>query len=760
MKGLLFAAVLTAALSGVAAVEPFSVDLYAKSADYKAYLFRGTRSVSYAYGEAGWSIGIMHNSCAVFNVSDGKNRSYVRWNALNSPWRPGEWNHMAAAFDGKTISFWINGRKFDGRQVDVAGGSVTNVCLVTSVASPRALIENGRDPMTGTTFKGGLKDFRLMPRLLSDAEIAERAAAVARLCAADPDMPRMVSDAEGIDVCCPSPVADVPLTLQPAPRTFTASADDCRLAAPFAIIAGDRGFDATAAETLRRVLAREFAVTNVEVVCGPVTTAPSPSGAGKGVKIVFCTDDRKERESYSIEGRQGDDGARVVRISAHDHAFVYAVDTLRQLLRIRSLAHDDGLFLPASFRIEDAPEMPERECIYNFYETPESVGERFALNRWNVVQYMLERAPEEKIRAWREVFDRYGLAMGGRVQCSGRNDPYTFSRPESMERLRQYVERLGRAGVHGISIAFDDLAGPSAAAYTDDPEMRRRYPTMSAYHNALVHRVLDYAAPYACLTNVPPNAVPVNYWRNYGKPGIDSFADFTRGFRARNIHMAHCVFGEEDVARLHADGAETFAHYLNGLWPTRDFFSWFTGQETLRWSWYTWYADLNGRGPVSLAAAMTDYRSLHLRTKRFHMASNTHIARQHGGIFSWRPSAYDPALAERATAQRFFGSGTYAPLRDFENAMMPVVGYTQAFRTTHSQEWDSQAVPRRVGTSAKELAGYVRNLKLAEAACARFEAALAAQKRLLDRPVDGRPSGVAAQMRKTIAAAREKLGSM
>lgn len=752
MKVEILAVALAAALGAESAVQPFSVDLYVKASDYDSYLFRGTRTVSYAYHEAGWSIGIMRNSCATFNVSDGINHSFVRWNALSSPWRLGEWNHMAATFDGKTISLWVNGVKFDGRQEDFAGSSLsrTNAFQVTSLDSPRSLVTNGYDHMTGAKFKGGLKDFHLTPRLLTDAEITTRATAVALLRAEDPDSPRPVSDAEGIEVELPSPVAEVPLTIQPAPRMMTVAGDDMRLAGPFVIVAKGRGFDATAAEVLRHVLEREFGLTDVQVCDEPSVG---------GTSFVFALDGGAEREAYALSGVRKGDGY-CVTLGAHDHAFVYAVDTLRQLLRLRSLAHSEGLFLPVTFKIDDAPEMSERECIYNFYYTPEGVGEAFALDRWNVVQYHLEKTPEEKIRAWREVFDRYGLALQGRIQCSSRSDPFTFSNPASMERLRQHVEKLGRAGVHGLSVAFDDLAGPAAEAYTKDPEMKRRYPTMAAFHNALIHQVLDYAAPYACLTNVPTIAIPVNYWRNYGKPGRDSFADFTRGFRKRNIFMAHCVFSEEDVARLHADGAETYVHYLNGIWRTADFFSWYMGQETLRWSWYTWYTDLNGRGPVSLAAAITDYRSLHRRTHRFHMASNTDIARQHGGIFSWRPSSYDPALAERATAQRFFGSGTYAPLRDFENAMMPVVGYTQAFRTGHSQEWDSQAVPRRVGTSDKELAGYERNLKAAEEACARFEAAQLAQRRLIDLPVGGKPVKTAAAMRQAVAAARKKIESM
>ena len=92
---------------------------------------------------------------------------------------------------------------------------------------------------------------------------------------------------------------------------------------------------------------------------------------------------------------------------------------------------------------------------------------------------------------------------------------------------------------------------------------------------------------------------------------------------------------------------------------------------------------------------------------------------------------------------------------------MPIVGYLGAYRTPPSTEWDLQSVPRHVGVSKKELAGYWRNYETAEAAFVALGSAFKAQATPFDRPDLGDDrNAVLNEMRKTLDIIRKHLSAM
>ena len=336
--------------------------------------------------------------------------------------------------------------------------------------------------------------------------------------------------------------------------------------------------------------------------------------------------------------------------------------------------------------------------------------------------------------------------------------PWTFSDPASMDEYKAHVDMLVDCGVKGIRFVFDDLAGKPAAAWSDNPEMRKRFPSLGAFQNALVHQGLDWVAAHTNFTPTVLIAGPSYYSRGWGERGKAYYPDFTKGFHARNILMEHCVFQSDDVALLMADGAETYQYGLNGLWPLRRFFTWFVGPISYRWSWYTWHVDLNGKGPQVNPEAMESIRSIHKRSEVFWACASGGVPNLQAGIISWNPPAYDPDLCDRATAQAYCGTGAYERLRVFESALMPIVGYLGAFRTPGSLEWDLRIIPRRVGVSEKELRGYRRNFAAAEAAYAALEKAFAEQRTPFDLPDLGDSrKHVLSEMRNTLDAIRKRL---
>ena len=89
---------------------------------------------------------------------------------------------------------------------------------------------------------------------------------------------------------------------------------------------------------------------------------------------------------------------------------------------------------------------------------------------------------------------------------------------------------------------------------------------------------------------------------------------------------------------------------------------------------------------------------------------------------------------------------------------MPIIGYLGAYRTASSMEWDLQTIPRHVGPSKKEFAGYWRNYEAAEAAYAALAKAFANQLTPFDRPDLGdRRQKTLMAFRKTLDVVRKRL---
>lgn len=756
-----YAMMLTAAMAlGVAeaAVEPFGVDMYVKSADFGYYVFRGTRTVATHYPEAGWSIGTMKDGSICFSIADGKSRSYVKWPSIDTPWREGEWNHVAGSFKDGELTLWVNGKK-QTKNVHFACDSIrTNVCCVASIASPQEVVTNGCDVMTGGRFKGQVADWRFLNRALDDAEVSERAAKVAEMRANDPDAPKMVPDELGIDVALPCAPPDTPLTIQPAPQKVELSQKNAVLKGPFVIVVpAEDGFAKTAGELFRDVAAQGLGMTAQVVRAG----AEMPAD---GTRFTFAVDETLGKEAYRIKGAAAR-GRCSVKICASERGFFYAADTLRQLVRIRSIENGRRLSLPERFVIDDQPLMPSRVIIHTWEAvSPERLG-AFALARVNGLWLNTLRKPEPSLEKLREICnecDSYGIDVVsgfGYVQLG--DSRWTFARPETMAAYKAHIDKLGQAGVKGLMFMFDDILGTDAErVWSDNDEMRRRFRSQGAFQNALVHQGLDWAQAYPGLGSAFKSACPTYYFNGYRERRKEYLGDFTKGFRERGVLMHHCALLPEDVATVEADGAETYCYYLNGLWPQNRFFTWYTGPDTFRWSWYTWHVDLNGKGPVLDPEAMEAVKTLHKRTPLFWCASSSTLASMQAGIISWNPAAYDPDLCDRATAQAFFGTGAYEQMRVIESALMPIVGFLGAYRTAYSNEFGVKIVPRRTGLSRKELAGYRRNYEIAEKAYAALEKAFAAQETVFDRPYrhDQRQYALA-ELRKTLDIVRRRLAS-
>lgn len=712
-------------------VKPFATDMYVKAPDFGCYIFRGTRSVAPYYQEAGWSVGAMPDGTICFTIADGTNSSAVIWRALDTSWRRDEWNHVAASFANGELSLWVNGEKSPKRSEHVCqapGIVVTNTCFVRSIDSPRAVVTNGYDVMTGGLFKGKVAGFRFLDHVIDNAEVARRAAKIALMRANDPEAPRLVPDEKGLDVAPPCAPPQIPLTIQPTPQQVELSKSSVLLKPPFTItVPAEERLADVGGELLRNLMAQGCGVTAAVVTVG----AELPDS---GTRFAFVRDARLGREEYRITGDPVKNGY-CVTIHGAGRGYSYAADTLRQLLRIRSIENGRRLSLPEHVRISDHPLMPYRMTIYDWGYVTQKSFLHFAQARLNTMDLHPYHPPAkvEDLRRVCDLAESYGVDIVGGFWYL-LTKPWTFSDPASMAEFKAHIDLLGKAGVKGLRLRFDDLRGKPGEAWVKDPEMRRRFSSEGAFHNALVCQCLEWASAYTNLTSSFISVTPRYYYRNWGKNGQAYFADFTRGFYERGVFMENTAFQSEDVARLGQDGAESYCYGMNGMFYTYRFFTWYICPETFRWSWYTWYVDLNGKGPVVCPEAMTGIRTLHKRTQLFQSGANSDLARVQMGILSWNPASFDPDLGDRATAQAFFGTGAYEQQRIIETALLPIIGYIGAYRGPNSVEWDLQTIPRRVGPSKKEFAGYWRNFRAAEKALANLKKAFANQKTPFDRP--------------------------
>ena len=727
----------------------FTVECWFRTDDIAFSLLGGTRTVAFGYPSRGWAFGLTETGMFDAVVGNGEARSYSVWSALRSPWESGQWSHLAFVRDGAAgdLRLYVNGVPAPGAVIHRnPKGLVAQEPFVTNTFS-KGEVTIGFDAMTGKWFKGAVDGFRLTAGKLPPEAIRARADQIA----AHGKGGRFAEGVAPIEVAKPECPKPVPLTVQPPPKECSASGGACAVAS--LDVEAEGTFAATAAETLIRKAMGEFGLS----------TNRAARGVALSVKIGALADARHPEE-YRLSGRRNGDVCEV-ELEGREAAVFSGVGTLLQLLRVTALAN--GLktpALPERFDVADWPTMPWRFAVHGWggelwdRKDFDRFLEETAMFRMNAQHHDVQFVRnEEYLKRFCRSADRYGVTVVGWIGYSF-HDPMTPTRPGSLANWRADIDRCGRAGVGALSFNFDDLGG-KWMAINDAPDVKAAYGGRPGrLHNAMVMKGIAFAKRWPKIRKFW--ACPWMYGRRWEEQGgTGYFTDFTVGFRAADVGMWQTVFSKADVERLLTVGkAETYAYYVNGLWPTPHFFRWYMGPERLDWTWNMFTIDRNGIGPFAPREALAEINTLHERTDTLFVASSAGTARFLCGVIGWDPARYDGDLAGRAAAQRDFGSGVWEPLMRYSRALGPIVAYFRADRTATTVESDPPIVERRVGLTAAELDGYRRNLGIAERAFADVAAAMGAQTARIDRPWGAdRREIVKRDMRKTLDEVREKL---
>ena len=696
----------------------FTVEGLVKTPEIDYFTFAGNRTVAPWYNVKGWCLGMTRTGRLSAVIGDDVNRAYTWWDHIKSPWEAGEWNHVAMTRDAGTgvLTLYVNGVKGPNPTKYVANTKPAEKPFPIDVTSKADLHVGGLDDMTGSRFRGEIGDFTVTAGVLPAETIAEHAkTALSGL----PKDTSLALAATPVTVAPALPLAPVPLELTPQPKKASVSSEAVGISGRWS--AG--GLDARGLAALSDRLSLECGMTN----------APG------GVRFAFGDAKGAHPEEFSICGGVAADGAYEVTVRADGNARYAAMDAVAQLFRIASLSNGRRISAPKSFAVTDWPSMPVRMAITPFgdlwdADSFEPQAREVAFMRMNAVHLDTGKIRQKNLETFCRSFSAYGIDTISWISYQFPKKPFSPLDAESMAELKAWIDKDGKAGVRGFTMAFDDLTGP----YLDvirRPAERQAYGSCGRLHNAVVAKAREFARPYPIRTWL---AVPYEYsvcsQGRAVRDGDPYYREFTKGFREANVIMLHTGFSRLAVDQLKAAGAETFGYYVNGTWPTKLFFTWYMGMERLAWTWNMFYCDRNGNGPVPYEDMLAEARTIHTRSPVFFGASSSTVSRYMAGWFSWNPSAWDETRAGRALAQRFYGSGVYEPLDRYARAVAPMIGFFMTYKTSWTGESKAPDSARLAPLTKSEFLGYWRNLGQAKEARAALAAAFAAQRSVFDRP--------------------------
>lgn len=727
----------------------FTVECWFKSDDINFSLLGGNRTVAFGYKSRGWAFGMTQTGALVAVLGNGEARTYSVWSVLRSPYESGQWSHLAFVRDGATcdLRLYVNGipTPYDDIHRNQKG-LIVKESLVTNTFS-KGEITIGFDAMTGAYFNGAVDGFRITAGKLSEKEIKKRADLVASHGKAG----RFAEGVAPIEVMRPVRPDREPLQIQPLPKKFSQSGKAVEIDS--IAIKAENGFAETAGQTLLRKAQQEFALSTNKTSQGLVLSVR--------IENLSQTD---HPEEYRLSGyKKGN--VYEVEIKGHSHSAIYAASTLLQLLRTTAINNSlKKAALPEKFDICDWPTMPWRFSVHGWggelWDRPDfdKFLEETALFRMNAQHHDVQFIKnEEYLKRFCKSADKFGVAVVGWIGYQW-HDPITPTRPDTLLKWKADIDMCGRAGVRALSFNFDDLGG-KWMSINNETDVKAAYGGRPGrLHNAVVMEGVAFAKKWPKIRKFW--ACPWMYGKRWEEQdGASYFKDFTRGFKAENIGMWQTVFSKADVERLLTTGnAETYAYYVNGIWPTPHFFRWYMGPERLDWTWNMFTIDRNGVGPVAKKETLAEINTLHKRTDTIFVASSAGTARFLCGVIGWDPAHYDGDRAGRAAAQRDFGSGVWEPLTYYSRAIAPIIAYFKADRTATTIESEPPVIERRVGLTESELNGYKRNLEIAEKAFSEVVAAIDSQKELIDRPWGADRRGILKRdMRKTLDEILEKI---
>ncbi len=712
--------------------QSFTVECRVKTRGVGYYQFIGTRvCLRNAYTDIpGWALGMSREGVINFVLNDtGTQRSCAGIHFLKCDWDLHGWNHVAAVRDveHKTLTLYVNGK---------AAAEAKDT--TDDISSPNVL-SVGKDAYTDSLLAGELRELRITPSALH-AELVK-------------------------DAC------DFLLDLQPAPKKMTVGSVIVPLRAPVRLKSPQE--PTPVQMTAVAMLAERLAALGVKME--PATTNGGEQPEGSTIEFTSAS---SELPAGGYELRvQEMDGRLRITIGSKDEGSIYGALTLFDVIQKTTAYREFAPSIPRNLEIVDHPSIKNRIEVRIFEsdlkESDEALrkGLRWiAANRFNIYMHGLEKLTDENAARLARIAAECGISLMAPISFAGESRKLGRGlsplNKEDVERINTYFDRAGKAGYTYFTFMFDDAEEYNGAVKAD-PECSRIFgDDVGNLHKALIQIMLDVGAKYDVKEYVVCPSPYMHNWENsaktwWGRGGVkyDDYFKKISDFPATDrLRAFHCEFSQEEVKRLQEVGLKNYAYFVNGLWSTDQWFTWYAGPTRLHWTWYGFAID-DEKGPVFEPDAMSGFRKIDMLTDTVLLGACGGFTTLLAGIWLWNPEKFDEERARRDCLTRgVLDNGIYEDFAKYERAMLPLIGYFKAHMTT----WTAECHPRIIAQPERPAHEVLRerwgNVRSAEQAMASLKTKAAAETRPVPASIMAETvKPELAKMEKTLAVAREKL---
>ena len=227
-------------------------------------------------------------------------------------------------------------------------------------------------------------------------------------------------------------------------------------------------------------------------------------------------------------------------------------------------------------------------------------------------------------------------------------------------------------------------------------------------------------------------------WQNsaqtwWGRAGIEYdqyFKELTDAPGLENVRLYHCEFYPEKLKELRNKGFHKYAYWLNGLWPTKLWFSWNVGPERLAWTWYG-FSITGDKGPQPLQDAQKHWCNIAEETDTVFLGTGGGYII--AGIWLWNPPMFNDDKASKERCAHTFGSGSYDLLVKYSNGMAPLVTLFKTYKTGSVAESHPEVVKRASPVTVEQLQEYRLGLNRAKEALADLKSLPQQQKSIFEK---------------------------
>jgi len=419
---------------------------------------------------------------------------------------------------------------------------------------------------------------------------------------------------------------------------------------------------------------------------------------------------------------------KIIKIESNDNGIIYGVNTLLQILKQTTENNKGRISLPSKIYVYDFPVIKIRMC-------PRMLG--YKKPKEEEVEKLFEKLCERRINStWHianlewfdlltEVGNKYGIKIYAYLSYLGESRkqgrPLCPFNKKDISLVESSFENAGKKGAYGFVFLFDDLSSEMISHVKKCPFCSKHFQNIAQLQRVFIKKMVEIGNKYGVKKFI---VCPTPYMRGWeknvitwGKPIFKNyFSDFTNDPLLKNVMVFHCEFYPDKIEELKKAGLQNYIYWINGLWSTKTWFSYYTGLTRLPWVWYGFYID-ERKGPVPISEAVTHLKNIDKLTKSVFFGTGASDGLYIGGIWAWNPEKYNEEKARKYISDVLYGKGVYKYLVEYETQISKLIAYWKAYINKWTTEMSVKILPDKEIRNKEEVIKELRTslLKVKEA---------------------------------------------